>query len=121
MRRFAELVADVIDDMLVADFEDGFAIDGELPEEFSGADSAFRELARAGGAPVYDWHAEDPTIFANGSREGMPIAGWERRHARPSTAAASRAQRRRPGHVEAAPEYCTAPVRTVGADQASCH
>lgn len=115
MRHFAELVADVIDDMLAADFEDGFAADGELPDAFPGAETAFRELIRTGGPRPYDWHAEEA------SREVVPIAGWERRHARPATIAALRVRRSRPGQVEATPEYCTAPIRTIGADSTPCH
>lgn len=115
MRHFAELVADVIDDMLAADFEDGFAADGELPDDFPGAETAFRELIRASDARPYDWHAEAAL------REVVPIAGWERRHARPATTAAPRARRSRPGQVEATPALCTTPVRTIDAGSPPCH
>ena len=115
MRHFAELVADVIDDMLAADFEDGFAADNELPDEFPGAETAFRELIRTSGTRPYDWRAEESL------REVVPIAGWERRHARPATARPVRARRSRPGQVEAIPTPCTAPARTINADSTPCH
>lgn len=121
MRRFGELVADVIDDMLAADFEDGFAVDGAVPNEIPGADTAFRELTRTTGTLLYDWCTDEATFFPIGARESAPIAGWERRHARSATTAAARAQqRRRPGQVDTAPAYCAAPIRTIEAGSAPC-
>jgi hypothetical protein len=119
MRRFSELVADVIDDMLAADFEDGFAPDGEIPHEIPGAHTAFRELTRTTATLPYDWSLDDITL-STGRREAVPIAGWERRHARPATIAAARAQRRRPGQVETSPASCTAPVRTIDSGTGPC-
>jgi hypothetical protein len=121
MRRFGELVADVIDDMLAADFEDGFAIEGEGPDEIPGAHNAFREFARTADLLPYDWSI-DATVFPNGSRDVPTVTAWERRHARAATVAVpARTQRRRPGQVEATPAACTAPIRTVGGDAAPCH
>jgi hypothetical protein len=106
MRRFAELVADVIDDMLAADFEDGFAVEDDFSYELPIVDDR-AGLALAAG----DWPRP-----ATGGREPAPIPSWDRRHARPATAAAARAQqRRRPGQVDAAPTPCSAPLRRSAA------
>jgi hypothetical protein len=121
MRRFSEMVADVIDDMLAADFEDGFAFDGQIPSEMPGADTAFRELTRTTATLPYDWSVDEDTIFSRGSRDAGPIPGWERRHARAATvAAATRVPRRRPGQVPTSCAPCSAPIHTVDGGSTSC-
>lgn len=91
MRSLAILVADVLDEMLAADFEDGFA-----PLEETHGDA--------------DWMAIHELALRDRSRSPHPR--------RPdANAGTSRGRHRRPGQVPTSPMPCVSPVRGCGGTQ----